>query len=157
MTNEYDQYRPPEPPRRRRRGGWRGRRGAGGAEGAREQPMVPEAEFTSYYDRPIVKPPPWENPIGAYLFLGGLAAASGMLAAGAELTGNARLRRNSRLSALGAVGLGAVALVIDLGRPERFLYMLRTVKLSSPMSVGSWILSGFSAFAGWPRSPRSTA
>ena len=58
MTNEYDQYRPPEPPRRRRRGGWRGRRGAGGAEGAREQPMVPEAEFTSYYDRPIVKPPP---------------------------------------------------------------------------------------------------
>jgi formate-dependent nitrite reductase membrane component NrfD len=110
--------------------------------------MVPEAEFTSYYDRPIVKPPPWENPIGAYLFLGGLAAASGMLAAGAELTGNARLRRNSRLSALGAVGLGAVALVIDLGRPERFLYMLRTVKLSSPMSVGSWILSGFSAFAG---------
>ena len=110
--------------------------------------MVPDAEFTSYYDRPIVKPPPWENPIGAYLFLGGLAAASGMLAAGAELTGNARLRRNSRLSALGAVGLGAVALVIDLGRPERFLYMLRTVKLSSPMSVGSWILSGFSAFAG---------
>ncbi|WP_298444843.1 NrfD/PsrC family molybdoenzyme membrane anchor subunit [Gordonia sp. (in: high G+C Gram-positive bacteria)] len=150
MTHsEYDSYRPPEPPRRRRREGAKpgGRRGGGG-DGAREQPMVPEAEFASYYDRPIVKPPPWENPIGAYLFLGGLAGASAMLAAGAELTGNEVLRRNSRLSALGAVSLGAVALVIDLGRPERFLNMLRTLKLSSPMSVGSWILSGFSAFAG---------
>ena len=44
--------------------------------------------------------------------------------------------------------LGAVALVKDLGRPERFLNMLRTIKLTSPMSVGSWILSAFSAGAG---------
>ena len=112
MTHsDYDSYRPPEPPRRRRRGGPKGgRRRGGGGDGAREQPMVPDAEFASYYDRPIVKPPPWENPIGVYLFLGGLAGGSAMLAAGAELTGNEVLRRNSRLSALGAVGLGAVAL-----------------------------------------------
>ena len=150
MTHsDFDSYRPPEPPRRRRRGGAKGgRRRGGGGDGAREQPMVPDAEVTSYYDRPIVKPPPWEDAIGVYLFLGGLAGGSAMLGAGAELTGNDRLRRNSRLSALGAVSVGAVALVADLGRPERFLNMLRTVKLSSPMSVGSWILSGFSAFAG---------
>ncbi len=150
MTHsDYDSYRPPEPPRRRRGGGAKGgRRRGGGGDGAREQPMVPDAEFTSYYDRPIVKPPPWENPIGVYLFLGGLAGGSAMLGAGAQLTGNDRLRRNSRLSALAAVGVGAVALVVDLGRPERFLNMMRTIKLSSPMSVGSWILSGFSAFAG---------
>jgi hypothetical protein len=44
--------------------------------------------------------------------------------------------------------LGAVALVKDLGRPERFVNMLRTFKLTSPMSVGSWILSFFSAGIG---------
>jgi len=110
--------------------------------------MVPEAEFTSYYGRPVVKPAPWGHEIAAYLFLGGVAAGSGLLAAGAQLTGRPKLRRNARLSALAAVGLGVAALVKDLGRPERFLNMLRTVKLTSPMSIGSWILSAFSAGAG---------
>ncbi len=107
--------------------------------------MVPEAEFISYYGRPVVKPAPWGHEVGAYLFLGGVAGGSGLLAAGAQLTGHATLRRNARLSAMVAVILSAVALVMDLGRPERFLNMLRTVKLTSPMSLGSWILSGFSA------------
>ena len=31
-------------------------------------------------------------------------------------------------------------LISDLGRPERFLNMLRVFKVTSPMSVGSWIL-----------------
>jgi formate-dependent nitrite reductase membrane component NrfD len=110
--------------------------------------MVPEAEFTSYYGRPVVKPAPWGHDIAAYLFLGGVAAGSGLLAAGAQLTGRPKLRRNARLSALAAAGLGGAALVRDLGRPERFLNMLRTVKLTSPMSIGSWILSAFSAGAG---------
>ncbi|HEV3380874.1 MAG TPA: NrfD/PsrC family molybdoenzyme membrane anchor subunit [Trebonia sp.] len=126
----------------------RRRRRAGGADGSREMPMVPEAEFTSYYGRPVVKPAPWGDEIAAYLFLGGVAGGSALLAAGGQLTGQEALRRNCRLSALGAVGLGAVALVLDLGRPERFLNMLRTIKLTSPMSVGSWILSAFSAGAG---------
>ena len=106
--------------------------------------MVPEPEFTSYYGRPVVKPAPWGNDVAAYLFLGGVAAGSALLGLGGQLTGRPTLRRNARLSALGAVGLGAVALVKDLGRPERFLNMLRTIKLTSPMSVGSWILSAFS-------------
>jgi formate-dependent nitrite reductase membrane component NrfD len=46
------------------------------------------------------------------------------------------------------VALSGALLVADLGRPERFLNMLRTVKLTSPMSVGTWILSGYAAFAG---------
>jgi formate-dependent nitrite reductase membrane component NrfD len=96
----------------------------------------------------VVKPAPWGHDIAAYLFLGGVAAGSGLLAAGAQLTGRPKLRRNARLSALAAAGLGGAALVRDLGRPERFLNMLRTVKLTSPMSVGSWILSAFSAGAG---------
>jgi formate-dependent nitrite reductase membrane component NrfD len=111
-------------------------------------PMVPEAEFSSYYGRPVVKPAPWGHEIAAYLFFGGVAAGSGLLAAGGQLTGRPRLRRNARLSALAAVGLSGAALVADLGRPERFLNMLRTIKLTSPMSVGTWIFSAFSAGAG---------
>lgn len=140
-TSEYDSLRPPEPVGgKRRRGKGRRRRD--------ESLMVPDAEFTSYYGRPVVKPAPWGHEVGAYLFLGGVAGGSGLLAAGAQLTGRPTLRRNARLSALGAVALGAVALVKDLGRPERFVNMLRTVKLTSPMSLGSWILSAFSAGAG---------
>jgi len=142
-TSEYDSLRPPEPDRGKRRSGNR-RRGGGG----REPLMVPEAEFTSYYGRPVVKPAPWGHEVGAYLFLGGVAGGSGLMAAGAQLTGRAKLRRNARLSALVAVGLGAVALVKDLGRPERFVNMMRTIKLTSPMSLGSWILSAFSAGTG---------
>jgi formate-dependent nitrite reductase membrane component NrfD len=119
-----------------------------GGDGSREMQMVPEPEFTSYYGRPVVKPPPWGHDIAAYLFLGGLAGGSAMLGAGAQLTGRDTLRRNCRLAALASVSVGAAALVHDLGRPERFLNMLRVIKLTSPMSVGSWILTAFSAGAG---------
>ena len=156
--SEYDAYRPPEGPRKhggkrkQRAGGGSGGfgvgTGAGRSDGSREMAMVPEVEFTSYYDRPIVKAPPWEAPIGIYLFLGGVAGGSSLLAAGAQFTKNDKLRRNSRLAAIGAAGAGAVALIIDLGRPERFLNMFRTFKVTSPMSVGSWILGAFSAGAG---------
>jgi hypothetical protein len=109
--------------------------------------MVPPAEFTSYYGRNVVKPSPWEADIPAYLFSGGLAAGSSLLAAGADLTGRAALRRTGRFGALVALGFSMVALVHDLGRPMRFVNMLRTVKLTSPMSVGTWILSTYGPFA----------
>lgn len=148
-TSEFDHVRPPEPPgngRRRRKRRGRGR--PEGGDGSREMPMVPEAEFTSYYGRPVVKPAPWGPDVAAYLFLGGVAGGSAVLAAGAQLTGRDTLRRNSRLAALASVSLGAVALVHDLGRPSRFVNMLRVIKLTSPMSLGSWILSAFSGGAG---------
>jgi hypothetical protein len=146
-TSEFDSFRPPEPAGGRRRKGKRSGRPAGG-DGSREMPVVPDAEFSSYYGRPVVKPAPWGHEVAAYLFLGGVAGGSGLLAAGAQLTGRTKLRRNTRLSALVAVMLGAVALVKDLGRPERFVNMMRTFKLTSPMSVGSWILSSFSVGIG---------
>ena len=77
-----------------------------------------------------------------------MAGGSALLGVGAQLAGKPLLRRNSRLSTLAAVGVGAVALVADLGRPERFHHMLRTFKPTSPMSVGSWILTVFSVGAG---------
>jgi hypothetical protein len=110
--------------------------------------MVPEATFTSYYGRPIVKPAPWEHDIAAYLFSGGLAAGSSLLAAGADLNDLPALRRTGRLAALGALGFSMAALVHDLGKPSRFYNMLRTMKLTSPMSVGTWILSIYGPFAG---------
>jgi formate-dependent nitrite reductase membrane component NrfD len=109
--------------------------------------MVPEADFTSYYGRPVVKAAPWGHYVAAYLFLGGVAGGSAVLGAGAQLTERALLRRNCRLAALASVGLGAAFLVRDLGRPERFVNMLRVIKLTSPMSLGSWILTVFSAGA----------
>ena len=149
-TSEYDSLRPPEPAgRRQAQRQAPAPNGPGGADGSREMPMVPEAEFTSYYGRPVVKPAPWGHDIAAYLFLGGLAGGSALLGAGAQLAGQETLRRNCRLAAIRrGRGLATVALVRDLGRPERFLNMLRTIKLTSPMSLGSWILSAFSAGAG---------
>lgn len=148
-TSEFDGFRPPEPARRPRQAGKRGtRRRRDNGDGSREMPMVPEPEFTSYYGRPVVKPAPWGDDVALYLFLGGVAAGSALLGLGGQLTGRSILRRNARLGALVAVSAGGVALVKDLGRPERFLHMLRTFKVTSPMSVGSWILSAFGAGAG---------
>jgi Polysulphide reductase, NrfD len=110
--------------------------------------MVPEATFTSYYGRHIVRPSPWEVDIPAYLFSGGLAAGSSMLAAGADLTGRPGLRRVGRMGSISALTFSFAALVHDLGRPMRFVNMLRTAKLTSPMSVGTWILTLHSPFAG---------
>ncbi|MCU1692708.1 MAG: nrfD [Frankiales bacterium] len=110
--------------------------------------VVPDAEFTSYYGRPIVKASPWEKDIPAYLFMGGVAAGSSLLSAGADLSGRPALRRTGRIGALAALSLSMGALVHDLGRPERFHHMLRVAKPTSPMSVGTWILTAYGPFAG---------
>jgi formate-dependent nitrite reductase membrane component NrfD len=129
------------------------RRGRDGGE----RPMVPRATFTSYYGRPVVKASPWKADIPAYLFLGGLAGASSVLAAGADITGRPSLRRSSRLGALAGVSLGLAALVRDLGRPERFVNMLRVAKPTSPMSVGTWILAAYGPLAGLAAAGEITA
>ena len=124
----------------RRRG--TGRRG-GRRRGGGEETMVPDAEFTSYYGRPVLKPPVWKHEIPLYLFTGGLAAGSAVVAAGADLTGRPALRRASWLGSFGSVLASAFFLIYDLGRPERFHHMLRVAKPTSPMSVGTWILTAF--------------
>jgi formate-dependent nitrite reductase membrane component NrfD len=129
-------------PRRKRRKG-----GGGWGGGNREAAMVPEAEFTSYYGRQIIKSPTWKNPeVPIYFFLGGAAGTSSVIAALAEFTNRPTLARNAEYAA-GIGGLASVVLLIDdLGRPERFLHMLRVFKPTSPLSVGSYILSPFSTF-----------
>lgn len=114
----------------------------------REQAQVPEAEFESYYGRQIIKTPTWKQPdVPLYLFLGGAAGASALLAEGAALTNRPALATATRMMAAGGAGLSTVALIHDLGRPSRFLNMLRVFRPTSPMSVGSWILAPFSGLA----------
>src|SRR4051794_5988163 len=94
-----------------------------------EQQMVPEAQFTSYYGRPVLKETVWGPDVPSYLFLGGLAGASSALAAGAQLSGHVELARTAKAGAAGAISLSMVALVHDLGRPARFVNMLRVFKV----------------------------
>src|SRR5215207_7819606 len=125
------------------------RRRVGGRRGRGEVAMVDDVEFTSYYGRQIVKTPVWKSPdVPLYLFLGGAAGSSSILAAVADLTDRPTLTRVGRLTAGGGAILSVVALVHDLGRPERFLHMLRVFKPTSPLAVGTYILSPFSAAAG---------
>ncbi|MGV0778934.1 NrfD/PsrC family molybdoenzyme membrane anchor subunit [Mycolicibacterium elephantis] len=114
----------------------------------KEQLAVPRAEFRSYYGKQILKTPVWNWMIAAYLFTGGLSAGSAMLAAGADLTGLPGLRRVSRVGSLASVLASLYFLIADLGRPERFHHMLRVAKPSSPMSVGTWILSAYGPGSG---------
>ena len=59
----------------------------------REQTMVPEPEFESYYGRQILKTPTWKTPdVPLYLFLGGMAGSSSLLAEGAALSGRTGAR-----------------------------------------------------------------
>ncbi|MFF3753283.1 NrfD/PsrC family molybdoenzyme membrane anchor subunit [Streptomyces sp. NPDC002018] len=111
--------------------------------------MVPRATFDSYYGRPVIKAPGWSaRDIAGYFFLGGLAGAGSVLAAGAQMTGRTATARAMKVSSLAAITLSAAALVNDLGRPGRFVNMLRVVKPTSPMSIGSWLLSAYAPCAG---------
>jgi formate-dependent nitrite reductase membrane component NrfD len=94
----------------------------------------------SYYGRPIVKEPVWTPEVPLYFFTGGLAGASSVLHGVARLTGNERLAKSALYIGAAADAVSPVLLISDLGRPERFLNMLRMFKVTSPMSVGSWIL-----------------
>lgn len=114
----------------------------------KEQRLVPEPEFTSYYGRPVIKAPVWKQPdVPLYLFVGGAAGVSALLAEGAAATGRPALERYGRLAASSGAVISTVALIHDLGKPSRFLNMLRVFKVTSPLSVGSFILAPFGALS----------
>ena len=108
----------------------------------REVPAV-EADPT-YYERPIIKEPVWIWAVPTYFYLGGLGGAAGVMAAAVELFGSGErqhVAKKLRQVALGGTVAGSGFLIADLGRPERFLNMLRVLRITSPMSVGSWVLA----------------
>lgn len=107
--------------------------------------MVPKERPRSYHGQPIVKEPAWTKEIPWYFAIGGIAGASAPLGFAAELSGNRALARRAYAVSLSGLATSPILLISDLGRPERFLYMLRVFKWTSPMSVGSWILSATGA------------
>ncbi|HUJ56797.1 MAG TPA: NrfD/PsrC family molybdoenzyme membrane anchor subunit [Gaiellaceae bacterium] len=98
------------------------------------------SEMRSYYGRPVIKEPVWTWEIPTYFFTGGLAGASAVLSSSARLTGNEKLARTALYVGAVADLVSPALLISDLGRPERFHHMLRVVKVTSPMNVGSWVL-----------------
>ncbi|HEV3511366.1 MAG TPA: NrfD/PsrC family molybdoenzyme membrane anchor subunit [Candidatus Sulfotelmatobacter sp.] len=111
-----------------------------------------------YYGIPLLKEPPWTWEIPLYFFVGGAAGAAAVIGAIADYTGADReLVQHARWIAAAGSVISPALLIADLGRPERFLAMLRVFKPQSPMSVGVWTLLGFSsgaaaaAFAGFLR------
>jgi hypothetical protein len=105
------------------------------------QEVVDGSKPRTYYGSAVLKEPVWSPEVAIYFFTGGLAGASAPLALAAELAGNRRLARSAWLAALAGVAVSPALLIKDLGRPARFLNMLRVFKLTSPMSVGTWILT----------------
>jgi formate-dependent nitrite reductase membrane component NrfD len=105
----------------------------------------PSPEAPTYYDRPVLKPPVWKvYYIATYYYLGGTAGASLALAAAAQLDGsedlNHLIRRCHWIGIIGST-LGAGCLIADLGRPSRFLLMLRVFRPTSAMNMGAWVLA----------------
>jgi hypothetical protein len=99
-------------------------------------------------ERPVIKKPVWKPEIPLYFYAGGLAGASAGLAGLSELSGNRVLARRAWAAAMAGSLASPALLVSDLGVPRRFLNMLRMFKVTSPMSVGSWVLSAFGAATG---------
>jgi hypothetical protein len=94
----------------------------------------------SYYGRPVIKEPVWTWEIPTYFFTGGLAGASAVLSSAAKVAGNEKLARTALYVGAAADLVSPALLISDLGRPERFHHMLRVVKVTSPMNIGSWVL-----------------
>jgi len=109
-----------------------------------------DAADPTYYGQAVLKQPVWIWSIPAYFYTGGVAGAAAMLGAAAHLIeprGMCGLVTRCRWISAGGAMLSTALLIHDLGRPMRFLYMLRVFRPTSPMSVGSWVLTGFGGAA----------
>ncbi len=105
----------------------------------------------TYYGRAQLKAAPFNAwVVGGYVALAGLSGTAALIAAVADtVEGPAAaklVRRGRYLSLLGPV-IGSVLLIWDLHSPKRFYNMFRVAKGTSPMSIGTWILTAFSGFA----------
>jgi formate-dependent nitrite reductase membrane component NrfD len=110
-----------------------------------------ESDGASYYELPAIKKPTWEWYVPAYLFVGGVSSGAYITATLADIVGTAEdgpVVRAGRLVALAGMMLSPALLIADLGRPGRFLNMLRVFKLQSIMNLGSWALAIFGLFTG---------
>ncbi len=94
---------------------------------------------------PFIKPPVWTWEVPLYFWVGGVASGAAFVAHACDLAGDRDSAATARRVALGAVVPAPLLLIADLGRPERFLNMIRIFKPRSPMNLGAWCLVAFSA------------
>jgi hypothetical protein len=105
-------------------------------------------ELTVEVHGPFIHPPVWTWEVPLYFWFGGIASGASFVAVACDAVGDHEAAAVARKLTLGAVLPCAPLLIMDLGRPLRFLHMLRIMKVRSPMSMGAWCLSAFSASAG---------
>jgi protein NrfD len=105
----------------------------------------------TYYGQPALKPSPFDWVVAAYMWTGGLGAAAQLLSTLADAMGGSRwgtvVRRGRDLGSVSSL-VGGLLLVGDLKTPGRWYNMLRIFRGTSPMSIGSWILTAFGALSG---------
>jgi formate-dependent nitrite reductase membrane component NrfD len=102
------------------------------------------APVPSTVQGPFIKPPVWTWEVPLYFWFGGMASGASFVALACDVAGDERSARTARAVALAAVVPAPLLLIGDLGRPARFLNMLRIFKPRSPMNLGAWALVGFS-------------
>lgn len=126
-----------------------GERASGGSVALTGTPFPQTEPSMGYYGNPLLKPPVWTWEVPLYFFAGGVAGASASIGFASNVLGRdpALARVAWWVALLGAL-VSAPLLIADLGRPSRFLNMLRVFKIQSPMSVGAWTLAVFSSAAG---------
>ena len=115
------------------------------AEAARR--MRGGGEVAGPVQGPVIHPAVWTWEVPLYFWVGGLASGSSFVAVAADVVGDHDSATVARKVTLAAALPTAPLLIMDLGRPERFLNMLRIFKLRSPMSMGAWCLVAFSSLA----------
>jgi formate-dependent nitrite reductase membrane component NrfD len=104
----------------------------------------------TYYERPLLKMPHWDSwNVVTYLFLGGVMGGLGVIGVltNPKRESDRKLKRTLAVTSLVLAAANPAVLVTHLGRPERFLHMLRIVKIKSPMSMGVWGLVLYSGAA----------
>jgi formate-dependent nitrite reductase membrane component NrfD len=74
-----------------------------------------------------------------------MASGSAFVALAADLAGDEWSASVARKVAVAVVAPAPALLIADLGRPARFLNMLRIFKPRSPMNLGAWCLTAFTA------------
>lgn len=97
---------------------------------------------------PLLKKPVWTWEVPTYFFVGGAAGSAAVVAFLAAFRADlASVAEHARWIAAAGSAIAPLLLVSDLGRPARFLNMLRVFKVQSAMSVGAWTLVVFSGAA----------
>ena len=92
----------------------------------------------------------WSAPIWIYLWMAGMAGVAYFAAFLAERFTGAVDRKLLRLATYVGVPLaviGVLLLVVDLGSPLRFWHLFTQFKVTSPMSMGTWVLLAWVAIA----------